>query len=165
MVVFFLYGSYRDVSLSSIPDYITITVIVNITVMTLHIHSIVEWFMTLWTFLSIKNIIIQVVYVTFSNALSWQRVCLNWQLGWHKWLLLLHGPLCQIRKTAGAHAPGIPGTFSPPPRVSDPDMHHDTCVTHVPRCMPGSLTRCFLWSRWWGKTFPAHAQPAILRIW
>ena len=22
--------------------------------------------------------------------------------------------------------------FSPPPRVSDPDMHHNTSVTHVP---------------------------------
>ena len=40
------------------------------------------------------------------------------------------------------------GTFSPPPRISDPDMHHDTCVTHVPWCMPGSLTSGFLWSRW-----------------
>ena len=47
---------------------------------------------------------------------------------------------CQIRKTVRAHAPGIPGTFSPPARVSDPDMHHGTCVTHVPWCMPGSLT-------------------------
>ena len=48
------------------------------------------------------------------------------------------------------------------PLVSDPSMHHDTCITHVPLCMPGSLTRCC------GKTFPAfpvHAQPAILRIW
>ena len=27
------------------------------------------------------------------------------------------------------------------PRVSDPGMHHGTCVTHVPRCMSGSLTR------------------------
>ena len=34
----------------------------------------------------------------------------------------------------------MPGTFSPPPRDSDPDMHHGTCVTHVPRCMPWSLT-------------------------
>ena len=62
----------------------------------------------------------------------------------------------------------MPGTFSPPPRVSDPIMHHGTCVTHVPWCMPGSLTSSFLWSRWWGKTFPAfpaHAQPAILCIW
>ena len=32
-----------------------------------------------------------------------------------------------------------------PPRVSDPDMHHGTCVTHVP------LTGCFLWRRWLGK--------------
>ena len=74
----------------------------------------------------------------------------------------------QIRKTAGAHALGMPGIFSPQPQVSDSDMHHGTCVTHVPWCMPGSLTSGFLWSRWRGKTFPAfpaHAQPAILRIW
>ena len=74
----------------------------------------------------------------------------------------------QIRKIAGAHAPGMPGTFSPSPQVSDPDMHHGTCVTHVPWCMPGSLTSGFLWNRRRGKTFPAfpaHAQPAILRIW
>ena len=58
---------------------------------------------------------------------------------------------CQIRKSAGAHAPGMPGTFSPPPRVSDPDMHHGTCVTHVPWCEPGSLTSGLLWSQWWGK--------------
>ena len=53
----------------------------------------------------------------------------------------------QIRKIAGAHAPGIPGTFSPSPQVSDPDTHHSTCVTHVPWCMPGSLTSGFLWNR------------------
>ena len=75
---------------------------------------------------------------------------------------------CQIRQIADAHAPRMPGTFSPPPRVSDPDMHHGTCVTHVPWCMPGSLTNGFLWSRRRGKTFPAfpvHAQTAMLRIW
>ena len=75
---------------------------------------------------------------------------------------------CQIRKIAGAHAPGMPGTFSPSPQVSDPDMHHGTCVTHVPWCMPGSLTSGFLWNRRRGEmfpAFPAHAQPAILRIW
>ena len=27
------------------------------------------------------------------------------------------------------------------PLVSDPGMHHDTCVTHVPWCMSGSLNR------------------------
>ena len=75
---------------------------------------------------------------------------------------------CQIRKIAGAHAPGMPGTFSLSPHVSDPDMHYGTCVTHVPGCMPGSLTSGFLRNRRQGKTFPAfpaHAQPAILRIW
>ena len=45
------------------------------------------------------------------------------------------------------HAPGMPGTFSPPPWASDPDMHHGTCVTHVPWCMPISLTSGFLWHR------------------
>ena len=56
--------------------------------------------------------------------------------------------------------------FPRPPQVSDPGMHHSTCVTHMPRCMPGSLTSGFLWNRWLEKTFPAfpaHAQPAILR--
>ena len=47
----------------------------------------------------------------------------------------------------------MPGAFSVPPRFSDPDMHHDTCVTHMPWCMPGSLTSGFRWSRWRGKRF------------
>ena len=53
----------------------------------------------------------------------------------------------QIRKMWIAHAPGMPGTFSPhrrlqrKPLVSDPGMHHGTCVTHVPWCMSGSRTR------------------------
>ena len=41
--------------------------------------------------------------------------------------------------------------FHRPPRVSDPDMHHGTFVTHVPWCMAGSLTSGFLWSWWRGK--------------
>ena len=43
------------------------------------------------------------------------------------------------------------GMFSPAPRVSDPDMHHGTCVTNMPWCMTGSLTGGFLYSRWRGK--------------
>ena len=61
---------------------------------------------------------------------------------------ITHGPLARYVKLRVVHAQGMPGTFSPPPRVSDPDMHHGTCVTHVPWCMPGSLTSSFLWSRW-----------------
>ena len=61
-----------------------------------------------------------------------------------------HGPLVRYVKLWVALAPGMPGTFSPPPLVSDPDMHHGTSVTHVPWCMPGSLTSGFLWSLWRG---------------
>ena len=76
-----------------------------------------------------------------------------------------HGPLIKYVKLRIAHAPGMSETFSPhplqrKPLVSEPGMHHGTCVTHVPWCMSGSLMA--------GKTFPAfpdHAQPAILRIW
>ena len=64
---------------------------------------------------------------------------------------ILYGPLARYAKLQVAHAPGMPGTFSPPPLVSDSDMHHGTCVTHVPWCMPGSLSSGFLWSRWRGK--------------
>ena len=64
---------------------------------------------------------------------------------------LFHGPLTRYAKLLFAHAPGTPGTFSPPVRVSDPDMHHSTCFTHVPWYMPGSLTGDFLWRRWRGK--------------
>ena len=49
-----------------------------------------------------------------------------------------HGPLTRYIKLQVAHAPGMPGTFSSPPRI---------CVTHVQWCMPGSLTSGFLWSR------------------
>ena len=102
--------------------------------------------------------------ITVSKYYHFHDKILPWQPQMH------HQPWasCQIREIAGAHAPGMPRTFSPPPRVRDPDMHHGTCVTHVPWCMPGSLTSGFLWNRRRGKTFPAfpaHAQPAILRIW
>ena len=66
-------------------------------------------------------------------------------------ILRYHGPLAKYVKLRVAHAPGIPGTFYPPPRVRDPGMYHGTCVTNVPWCMPGSLASGFLWSRWRGK--------------
>ena len=56
---------------------------------------------------------------------------------WHV-MISWYGPLVRYVKLRVAHAPGMSVTFSQPPRVSDPDMHHGTCVTHVPWCVPGS---------------------------
>ena len=106
----------------------------------------------------------------YGEILKWPYLR-NGKADWHwtRGMLVGHSwAPCQIRKIAGAHAQGMSGTFSPSPRVSDPDTHHGTSVTHVPWCMPGSPTSSLLWSRWQGKTFPAfpaHAQPTILRIW
>ena len=66
-------------------------------------------------------------------------------------------PLTRYGKLRLPHAPGMPRTFSPPLRVSDPGMLHGTRLTHVPWWMPGSLTSSFLWSRWRGKR-PRHSR-------
>ena len=67
-----------------------------------------------------------------------------------------------------AHAPGMPGTFSPSLRVSDPDMHQGTCVAHAPWCIPESLTSGFLWSQCRAKR-SRHSRrmrnPQFLHIW
>ena len=62
-----------------------------------------------------------------------------------------HGPLTRYVILRVTHASGMLGTFSPPRRVSDADMYHGTCVTHVTQCMTVSLTSGFLWSQWRGK--------------
>ena len=85
-----------------------------------------------------------------------------------KWNIFDYGFLTRYVKLRVAHAPGMPGTFFPPPRISYPDMHHGTCVTHVPWCMPGSLTSGFLWSRWRGKRswyYWRMRNPQFSRIW
>ena len=55
-----------------------------------------------------------------------------------------YGSLTNYIKLWVAHASGMPRTFPPPPRVSDPAMHHGACVTHVQWCLPVSLTSYFL---------------------
>ena len=37
-------------------------------------------------------------------------------------------PLARYVKLRVARVSGMPGTFSLPPRISDPDMHHGTCL-------------------------------------
>ena len=72
---------------------------------------------------------------------------------WMNWLTngrkeKTHGPLTRYEKSRVARAPAMPGTFSRnrlqrKRLVNDPGMHHGTCVTQVPWCMSGSLTRGF----------------------
>ena len=57
-----------------------------------------------------------------------------------------HGTLTRYIKLRVAYAPGLRERFpchrlQRKPLYSDPGMHHGTCVTHVPWCMSGSLTR------------------------
>ena len=74
----------------------------------------------------------------------------------------------QIRKIAGCACARNAGNVFPhcrfqrKPLVSDPGMHHGTCVTHVPWCMSGSLT-CGDGENVPG--IPGACAPAILRIW
>ena len=74
----------------------------------------------------------------------------------------------QKRKIAGCACAGNAGNVFPrrrfqrKPLVSDPGMHHGTCVTHVPWCMSGSLT-CGDGENVPG--IPGACAPAILRIW
>ena len=64
----------------------------------------------------------------------------------------------QIRKTTGCACAGNVVNIFPATRlqrkqlVSDPGMHHGTCVTHVPWCMSGSLTRGG------GQNVPRHSR-------
>ena len=74
----------------------------------------------------------------------------------------------QIRKIAGCACARNAGNvfprrrFQSKPLVTDPGMHHGTCVTHVPWCMSGSLT-CGDGENVPG--IPGACAPAILRIW
>ena len=52
---------------------------------------------------------------------------------------------CTAIKIVGCACARNAGNVFPPTRVSDPDMHHNTCVVHM------SLTSGFDWSRWRGK--------------
>ena len=66
---------------------------------------------------------------------------------------LQHGPLTRYVKLRVAHAPEMPWTFSVPPRVSDPDMHHDTRVMHA-----GIANKRFPLKSVAGKTLHWHSR-------
>ena len=64
-----------------------------------------------------------------------------------------NGPLTRYAKL---WVEPVPRMFSPPPRVSDSDMHHGTCVTQLLWCIQGALTSGLLWS-WWREKCSRHS--------
>ena len=103
----------------------------------------------------------------------WKWFTIVWELS--KWVIarLYILEFCswasyKIRKVAGCACAVNAGNVFPTrrlqrkPLVSDPGMHHATCVTHVPWCMSGSLT-CGGGENVPG--MPSACAPAILRIW
>ena len=99
------------------------------------------------------NLYIERCYWSCCLKTSWDLMIplLKWY--WNRHLESAHGPLARYVKLWVAHAPGMPGTFSPPQWVRDPAKHDGTCVMHVLWCMLGSLTSSFLWS-WWRENIP-----------
>ena len=89
------------------------------------------------------------------NQNNWHKKrCVSWEptaCWWHYMMISVHELHARYVKLRAVHAQGMTETFSPPPRVCDPTMHHGTCVTHVPWCMPGTVTSGFVWNRWRGK--------------
>ena len=99
------------------------------------------------------------IYVSSNKLLNEELSCRWYMMPWASY---------QIRKIAGCACAGNAGNVFPrgrfqrKPLVSDPGMHHGTCVTHVPWCMSGSLT-CGDEENVPG--IPGACAPAILRIW
>ena len=115
-----------------------------------------------WPFNESVNRYIEIVSCNYDLV---NRNCDLANYHWHNRLLWAS---YQIRKIAGCACAGNAGNVFPrrrflrEPLVSDPGMHHGTCVTHVPWCMPGSLT-CGDGENVPG--IPGACASAILRIW
>ena len=77
-----------------------------------------------------------------NNVCEPTELCAWGMLRCSKWSIstnwAMDGPLTRYVKLRVAHAPGMPGKVFPSRRlqskllVSDPGLHHGTCVTHVP---------------------------------
>ena len=110
--------------------------------------------------MTLKNMLMLENEASFDMALNKPSICNSTEYGsWASY---------QIRKIAGCACAGNAGNVFPRRRfqrkllVSDPGMHHGTCVTHVPWCMSGSLT-CGDGEN--VPDIPGACAPAILRIW
>ena len=107
-----------------------------------------------WYSAATRKVRIAISSITASIIASIIECCTQWPASLScKLEYVRHGPLVRYVKSRVVHAVGMPGTFSPQPPISDPDMHHDTWVTYVPWYKPGLLTNGFLW-RWQRENVP-----------
>ena len=72
------------------------------------------------------NVRISCKWLAMEIGQSTSDQCLYTRLWHHQ--CVSNRPLTRYVKLWVVHAPVMPGTFSPPPRVSDPDMHHARVV-------------------------------------
>ena len=73
-----------------------------------------------------------------------------------------NGPLTRYVKLQVAHAPGIPGTFPPPPTSKETASKRSRRASRHVRDASGVMHVGIAYPRWRGKTFPAfpaHAHP------
>ena len=120
-------------------------------------HNLTLYLLILCTILLYILLICMILYYCFSMYFPLRFIVASTSSYSHRPKPIIHGPLVRYIKLRFAHAPGMPEMFSPPLRVSDSDMHHSTCVMHVPWCIPGSLTSSFLWSQWGKRS--RHSRP------
>ena len=116
-----------------------------------------------------RNQMATILQTTSSNLFSHIKISVFWLTVYSNTFLKIQLPISHHRsysllcdKNATSYGSidryeKLRVAFSPPSRVSDPNMHHGKCVTHVPWCMLGSLTSGFLRSRWRGKR-SRHSQ-------
>ena len=117
----------------------------------------------------------------FVKNISWKMSSANWPsfclgpsvLGanhvrttyFSKYRPQYHGPLARYANLLVVHAPGMPGTSSPPPtskETAGSRSRHASGHVWSRTCRDASRDR---WPVVAGKAFPAHAQPVILCIW
>ena len=85
------------------------------------------------------NLLTSMIHIQKNKAL--RNPCTSFRRGNTAPCWPLNGPFIRYAKLRLVHGPGMPGMFPPPPPlVSDPGMHHGTCVTDVPWCMSKSHT-------------------------
>ena len=128
-------------------------------------------YVVLWTYLipgSYQWKLVQIVHSNDWCQSAFRRLWSPKSLDSSKYRTLSPWASYQICKSAGCACAGNAGNVFPrhrfqrKPLVSDPGMHHGTCVTYVPWCMLGSLA--------WGDGenvpgIPGASALAILRIW